>query len=106
MRRFEYRLPRTTTGFRVEFVVGGETFHGLCRDISDAGIRAEFDDPVAIGSFGVLILRHPSRSLKVEAQVAYIEKYQVGFSFLAQTPQEHVMTMEFIALITNHSSAS
>jgi PilZ domain len=104
MRRFEYRLPRTTTGFRVDFVVGGETFHGLCRDVSDAGIRVHFDDPVAVGSFGLLILRHPTRLLKVEAQVAYFENRQFGLSFLSQTPQERAMTMEFIALITNHSS--
>jgi PilZ domain len=106
MRRFEYRHPRTTTGFRVDFVVGGETLHGLCRDISDAGIRAEFDDPVAVGSCGLLTLRHPTRLLKVEAQVAYIEKYQAGLSFLSQTPEQHAATMELIALITNHASTS
>src|SRR5258708_17413205 len=76
-RRFEYRRPRTTTGFSVDFVVGGETLHGLCRNVSDAGIRAEFDGPVpvVVGSFGLLILRHPTRLLKIEAQVDYFEKH-------------------------------
>jgi hypothetical protein len=106
MRRFEYRLPRTTTDFSVDFVVGEETFCGLCRDIGDAGIRAEFDDPLAVGSFGLLILRHPTRLLKVEAQVTYFERYQAGLSFLSQKPRERAMITEFIALITNHSSTS
>lgn len=108
MRRFEYRRPRTTTGFSVDFVVGGETLHGLCRNVSDAGIRAEFDGPVpvVVGSFGLLILRHPTRLLKIKAQVDYFEKHQVGLSFLSQSPQEREMTIQFIALITNHSTTS
>ena len=106
MRKFEYRRPRMKTGFSVDFVVEGETLHGLCSDVSDEGIRAEFDGPITVGSSGLLILRHPTRVLKIEAHVAYFEKCQVGLSFLFQPPQERATTTQFIDLITNRSSTS
>jgi hypothetical protein len=101
IRRFVYREPRTTTGFHVDFVVAGPPFRGLCRDVSDAGIRAEFDDPLIVGGSGLLILRPPTGVLELRAQVAYIEKRQVGLLFLFETPWERRMTIEFVAAIAN-----
>lgn len=103
MRAFKYRLPRMMTGFSVDFLVSGETLHGLCRDFSEAGIRAEFDGPVAVGSFGTLILRHSVRVVRLEAQVAYLEKYQVGLSFLVQTTQEREMALQIMTLLADNS---
>ena len=106
IRRFVYREPRTSTGFHVNFIAGGSPFRGLCRDVSDAGIRAEFDDLLTIGGFGLLILRPPTGVLELRAQVAYIEKRQVGLLFLFETPWERRMTMEFIAAIANNPGTS
>ena len=105
IRRFEYRPCRLKTGFGVDFVAGGETLHGLCRDVGDAGICAEFDGSLAVGASGLLILRHPAGVLKLEARVAYIEKCQVGLVFLFQTPAECEITSEFIASIANDATA-
>jgi hypothetical protein len=85
------------TGFQVEFSSGGPPFRGLCKDVSEAGIRAEFDDPMTVGSSGLLILRPPTGVLELRAQVVYIEKRQVGLLFLFQTSWERRMTIEFIA---------
>jgi hypothetical protein len=104
IRRFEYRPCRIATGFDIDFVSGGETLHGLCRDVSDAGIRATLDGSVEVGSSGLLILRPPTGLLELEAQVAYIEDRQVGLVFLFDTPWECALTIEFIASIANHEA--
>ncbi len=106
IRSFIFREPRMTTGFRVDFVTGGPSFRGLCRDVSDTGIRAEFDDPLIVGGSGLLILRPPTGVLELRAQVAYIEKRQVGLLFLFETLWERRMTIEFIAAIANDGGAS
>jgi hypothetical protein len=106
IRRFVFREPRTTAGFQVDFLVEGSRFRGLCRDVSDAGIRAEFDDPLIVGGSGLLILRPPTGVLELRAQVAYIEKRQVGLLFLFGTPWERRMTIEFVAAIANDAGMS
>ena len=106
IRRFVYREPRTSTGFRINFIAGGSSLHGLCRDVSDAGIRAEFDDPLTVGDSGLLILRPPTGVLEMRAQVAYMEKRQVGLLFLFETAWERTMTIEFIAAIANDPGTS
>jgi hypothetical protein len=90
-------------GFHVDFAPEGSPFRGLCRDISEAGVRAEFDDPIIVGDSGLLILRPPTGVLEVRAQVAYIEKHQVGLLFLFETPWQRRMTTEFIAAIAKHA---
>ena len=106
IRRFVFRVPRMTTGFHVDFLAGDSPSIGMCRDVSDAGIRAEFDDPLMVGDSGLLILRPPTGVLELRAQVAYIEKQQVGLLFLFETPWERRMTMEFIAAILSKRDRS
>ena len=106
IRRFVYREPRTSTGFHVNFIAGGSPLRGFCRDVSDTGIRAEFDDPITIGDSGLLILRPPTGVLELRAQVAYVEKRQVGLLFLFETAWERTMTIEFIAAIANDPGTS
>jgi len=106
IRTFVYREPRMATGFNVDFLAGGSPLSGLCRDVSDTGIRAEFDDPLILGDTGLLTLRPPSGVLELRAQIAYIEKRQVGFLFLFETAWERRMTVEFIAAIPNDTGAA
>jgi hypothetical protein len=106
IRRFVYREPRMSTGFHVDFIAGSSPFRGLCRDVSDAGIRAEFDDPLVVGDSGLLILRPSTGVLELHAQVAYIEKRQVGLLFLFETPWERRMTVDFIAAIANDTGTA
>jgi hypothetical protein len=101
VRKFEFRPCRMKAGFDVTFLAEGGTVHGLCRDVSNAGIRAEFDGPVVAGGTGTLILRHPSGVRNLEAQVAYVEKSQVGLVFLFRTPTECASVTQLIAAIAN-----
>jgi hypothetical protein len=106
IRRFEYRRPRLTTGFSVEFVLTEQTLYGLCRDVSDAGIRAEFNGAMSVGKTGMLILRHPMRVLRLEAEVAYLGKSGAGLSFLFDSTQQRELTVQFISQITAQSDCA
>ena len=96
VRKFEYRQYRVRSGVSVDFIVGGETLHGVCRDVSDTGIRAEFNGSAVLGSSGLLILHKPTGVIKLEAYVAYIEKRQVGLSFSFKTPSRHGTIIKFV----------
>jgi len=106
IRKFEYRPCRIAAGFDVDYIVGDETFIGLCRDVSDTGIRVKLDGSVVVGDIGLLTLRHPMAILKIEAQVAYIDKCYVGLIFEFETPRERAATAEYMAVIANHAVAS
>lgn len=106
IRRFVFRKPRMSTGFAVDFLARSSPSYGLCRDVSDQGIRAEFDAPLIVGDSGLLILRPPNGVLELCAQIAYIEKRQVGLLFLFETPWERRMTIEFVAAIVNDASTA
>lgn len=106
IRKFEYRPCRVTTGFDVDFIVGNETYIGLCRDVSDTGIRVKLEGSVVVGDTGLLTLRHPMGMLKIDAQVAYIDKCYVGLIFEFETPRERTATAEYMAVIANHAAAS
>jgi hypothetical protein len=101
IRKFEYRRSRMKTGFGVDFVSDGETFHGICGDVSEAGIRAEFSNSLVIGRSGQLILRHPIGLLKLEAQVTHIENHWAGLVFLFKTPSDCDMAIQFVASISS-----
>jgi len=89
IRNFQYRHSRHEANFNVEFIAGGETFHGICKDVSDAGIRAEFDGSLVVGSSGLLILLKPTGELRLQAQVTYRDKSQVGLNFLLRAISGH-----------------
>jgi hypothetical protein len=100
IRKFEYRQPRLSAGFTVEFVLAEQTLQGRCRDVSDTGIRAEFNGAIDVGETGMLILRHPMRVLRQEAEVAYLGRGGVGLSFVFDSPQQRNLTIQFISQIT------
>ena len=104
VRSYEYRPSRIEAGFDVDFRSGDKTIYGLCRNVSNTGIRAVLDGPVMIGSSGLLALRHPTGALQLEAQVAYIENGQAGFVFLFHTDWERNVTATFIASIANQNA--
>ena len=106
IRKFEYRPYRVATGFAVEFIRDGKTVTGICRDVSDTGIRAEFAESLDEGDKGLLVLRHSTGTLEVEAQVGYQDKAQVSLTFHFKTSWERGLAVEFIAGIANHSDTA
>jgi hypothetical protein len=106
VRKFEYRPYRIAAGFAVEFIVGNQSVQGMCCDVSDTGIRAEFNAALPEGAQGLLILRHSTGTLEVEAQVGYQEKAQVSLTFLFKSSWERGLAMEYIAGIANHQDTA
>ena len=99
IRKFEYRPCRIASGFTIDFVMETETIRGICRDVSDTGIRATLDGFVAVGKSGLLILRHPTGELEIESRIAYSEKDHVGLIFLFKSCWEREITSDYIASI-------
>jgi hypothetical protein len=102
VRKFEYRPCRVRAGLEVEFVTKGATLRGICKDVSDEGIRATLDGSVDVGSTGLLILRDSKGALEIEAQAAYLDECYVGLAFLFRTSWERAITFEFIASIADN----
>jgi hypothetical protein len=100
MRKLEYRRPRLTSTFDIEFLVGGETLYGRCMDASASGIRAKLDRPAIVGSLGLLTLYQQQGAVKRRAQVVHRDGLMVGLSFLSQDPTSND-PMQLIALVTN-----
>ena len=95
MRTFEYRQPRVTAHFGLEFCVERHTVYGMCTDVSDGGIRAVFEEQLKVGDKGSLLLRHPRRSFTLDATVAHIEGDNVGLTFLCQTSEDRAQSELF-----------
>lgn len=106
IRKFQYRPFRIDAGFGVDFVAAGVTLHGICRDVSNSGVRAALEGSVTVGDSGLLILRPSIGVLEVEAKVAYIGELHVGFEFLFKTPWECTTTTAFVSSIASHSTTA
>ncbi|HEY4356195.1 MAG TPA: PilZ domain-containing protein [Acidobacteriaceae bacterium] len=102
MRTFEYRQPRITANFGLEFSLERHTVHGMCTDVSDGGIRAVFEEHLKVGDTGSLLLRHPRRSFTLDAAVAHIEGDNVGLTFLCQTNEDRVQSELFAQVAAAH----
>lgn len=100
MRKLEYRHPRKTSIFNIEFLVDGVTIHGVCKDVSEDGVRAGLDRHTAVGTLGLLKLRHPMRVLTINARLSYLDKAEVGFAFLFEESQEREAATEFVAMLS------
>ena len=103
IRNLEYRSPRLAAAITVAFAVNGEIFQGPCKDVSDSGIRARFDRPVAIGDSGSLTLHYRDGAVTRRALVAYLEGPTVGLSFI---PDDPAAAPHAIALVRRPASRS
>ena len=99
MRKLEYRRPRRPVSFTVEFLSNGEILRGLCRDVTDAGLRVDFDGRAIIGTSGTLTLRHPTRVFSIKATIAYLDNAHTVLTFLFDTPQERGTAAQFFTSI-------
>jgi PilZ domain len=105
MRRLEYRRPRSTTAFHVDFVVDGKLLHGRCRDASESGIRAELDSTAVVGSSGLLVLHRREGTVKRLARVAYLDGPTAGLPFLVNPTHEDDDSTTAITVVAANSVA-
>jgi hypothetical protein len=102
IRKLEYRSARSTTALAIHFAVDGETFHGSCNDVSESGVRASLNRPVAIGSLGSLTLHYRDGAITRRTRVACVQGLTVGLSFL---PDELPGAAAAIALVPKPPNA-
>lgn len=81
VRSFRYRPTRIQAGFKVKFITDSGLVEGICRNISGEGMRAELLDSLDVGTCGQVILYHPSRTIELEARIAYQDGGESAFVF-------------------------
>ncbi len=96
--------PRYATNFPVEFLVGEVTLLGRCTDLSEAGMRGLFRQPMPVGTEGLLTLNYGAIdragwSLEVNARVAYFSSEQMVLRFTHETTYERIRLRRFLAAI-------
>ena len=96
MHTFHYRLPRYSIHFPVEFLVGETTILGRCTDISEAGLRGQFRQPMPVGSAGLLTLNHAPWRIEVGARVAYFSSEQMVLRFVCGSAYERARLRQFM----------
>ncbi|HEV2134606.1 MAG TPA: PilZ domain-containing protein [Terracidiphilus sp.] len=88
IRTFQYRPRRVETGFAVDFECAGRTNQGVCWNMAETGMRAEFASAVHLGDFGQLALYHAGIVLQIDAEVTHVNGRQAGLSFRFQNDRE------------------
>lgn len=81
VRSFRYRPTRVQAGFKVRFATESGLVEGICRNISGEGMRAELLDNLEAGTSGQVTLYHPSRTVELEAKIAYQDGGESAFVF-------------------------
>ncbi len=95
MRDLLYRLPRFSADFPVDIIVGEIALLGVCKNISENGMRGEFRHRLPVGTEGLIRLNHPQQSMEVTGKVAYFAQYQMAFHFLFKSEGERKKVAEF-----------
>lgn len=99
MQKFEYRTPRFPADFPVSFFGGDHRISGRSTDLSAVGMGAKFDEPVAVGTLGILLLTLGGQSLELNARIAYSDPTHTGVVFLFTSEAERELLQEFIAAV-------
>jgi hypothetical protein len=95
MRDLSYRLPRFSAHFPVDVIVGEMAILGVCKNISETGMRGEFRHRLAIDAEGLIRLNHPQQSMELRAKVVHCTQHQMAFFFLFQSEVERKRLCDF-----------
>ena len=95
MRDLLYRLPRFATDFPVDVIIGEMALLGVCKNISETGMRGEFRQRVPLHTRGVVRLNHAHKSMELQAEVVHYAHFQMAFHFLFQSEAERLRLCEF-----------
>ena len=101
MHPFRYRIPRFRTSFPVDFLVGEVDVIGRCIDISEAGMRGVFRQPMPVGTMGLLTLNHAPWRTEVNARVAYFSSDQMVLRFVSSHSYEQVKLRQFMQALAS-----
>ena len=95
MRDLLYRLPRFSADFPVDVIVGETAILGVCKNISETGMRGEFRQRLPLETEGLIRLNHPQQSMELWAKVVHYERFQMAFHFCFQSEAERLKLCEF-----------
>ena len=101
MHTFRYRIPRFSISFPVDFLVGEVSVIGRCVDISEAGMRGLFRQPMPVGTVGLLTLSRAPWRIEVNARVAYFSSDQMVLRFVSSSSYDRVKLRQFMQAFSN-----
>ena len=95
MRDLLYRLPRFSVDFPVDVIVGEIAILGLCKNISETGMRGEFRQRLPLQTEGLIRLNHPQQSMEIRGRMIHFARFDMAFLFLFQSEAERRRLYEF-----------
>jgi len=100
MRKFDYRSPRFSIDLPVTFMQGRSTQLGRCKEISEEGMKIEFNDPASLNSYGAAYLICDDLGLQVSVRVMHIGAESSGIKFLYESRAQRERVSRLVASLT------
>ncbi len=79
----------------MDVIVGEMAILGVCKNISENGMRGEFRQRLPIETEGLIRLNHPQQSMELRGRVVHYAQYQMAFNFLFQSEAERKRLCDF-----------
>ena len=92
---FSTAFPAFSADFPVDVIIGEMAILGVCKNISETGMRGEFRQRLPIETEGLIRLNHPQQVMELRGKVVHYAQYQMAFHFLFQSESERLRLCEF-----------
>lgn len=99
LRKFLYRFPRFETSSRVDFIFGDTILLGVCREISESGLRSTFSNTVAPGTEGLITLYLNGKSYSANAVILETQGEETIAKFEFRSDHEREAIREILKLL-------
>ena len=105
IREFGYRKPRVCANFHLWLQTGGADARVLdarCRDLSEDGLAAELNEPLAVGTCVEFVFTLPNSpgSFHLKATVASQNDCVHGFNFIYSSQAERDFIDDYLVCLT------
>ena len=103
---FLYRLPRVATVVPVDLDRDGLMLAGFTRNISDTGLLACFEEPLAPGTRGTVRLRFGRCMVHIEATVTHTEAFDAGLRFEFTSDHERAFLRSLVKALSKSKGSA
>lgn len=83
----------------MDLVLGNAVILGVCKSLSESGLRGTFSHPVATGGEGLISLYHEEHSFQVKARIDSLRSEEVRVRFCFASDQERENLRTFMKLL-------
>ena len=104
MQKFEYRTPRFSVDFPVQFTVENSTLIGRCKEISQEGMTFEVRQPLTPGSSGAVSINYLDHTIEIQARVAHVTETHGGLEFLYESEMEKSAVAQLVVSLAASQS--